>query len=77
MQGPRYTCHNKGTEGKMVRYLFDIVWSVLFQIYRPPDLQVGLTIQIGGLDETDLQGSKQGLHTSCRHAHVMKTAKMM
>lgn len=52
------------TEQNTARYLFDVVWSVLFQVYRPPDLQVGLPIQVGGLNEADLQSSKQSSHAS-------------
>ena len=46
---------------KLVRYLCNVVWSILFQVYRPSDLEVGFTIQVGGLDEADLHSSKQNL----------------
>ena len=36
-------------------YLFHIVRSILFQVDWPSDLEVGLAIQVCGLDEAHLQ----------------------
>ena len=36
-------------------YLIDVFRSVTLEINRAPDLEVGLTIQVCGLDEADLQ----------------------
>ena len=36
-------------------HLIDVFGGILLQVHRPPDLQVGLTIQVGGLDEAHLQ----------------------
>lgn len=66
------------TETKLVRYLCNVVWSILFEVYRPPDLEVGFTIQVGGLDEADLHSSKQN-HVlppvSQHHEHKKNSAK--
>lgn len=62
------------TERKPASYLFDVVWSILFQIYRPSDLEVGLTIQVGGLDEADLHMSKQNSHDG-HHHHIVNTGQ--
>ena len=39
---------------KRLRHLLDVVWSILLEINRTPDLQIGLAIQVGGFDEADL-----------------------
>ena len=36
-------------------HLIDVLRGISFQVDWPPDLQVGFTIQIGGLDEAHLQ----------------------
>ena len=41
-------------------YLIDILRRVIFEINWAPDLQIGLSIQIGGFDEAHL-------HQSCKH----------
>ena len=35
-------------------HLIDVVGRVLFEIHGPPDFEVGLTVQVGGLDEAHL-----------------------
>lgn len=46
-------------------HLIDVVGRILFEIHGPPDFEVGLTVQIGGLDEAHL-------HT--HPSHVICTA---
>lgn len=62
-------------ETKLARYLFNVVWSILFQIHRPSDLEVGLTIQVGGLDEADLHSNKQNSHASSHHHNIKNTGE--
>ena len=44
-------------------YLIDVFRRILLQVHRPPDLQIGLTIQVGGLDEAHLQ--RDSITTDC------------
>ncbi len=48
-------------------HLIDVFRRILFKIHRPPDFEVGLTIQVGGLDEAHLHThpSHVKLHYSC------------
>ncbi len=48
-------------------HLIDVLGCVLFEIHRPPDFEVGLTVQVGGLDEAHLHThpSHVVLHCSC------------
>ena len=47
----------------MGAYLVEVVRSIALEVHGAPDLEVGLTIQIGGLDEADLQNTP-GLATN-------------
>ena len=48
-------------------HLIDVFRRILFKIHRPSDFEVGLTIQVGGLDEAYLHThpSHVTLHYSC------------
>ena len=41
-------------------HLIGVLGRILFEIHGPPDFEVGLTVQVGGLDEAHL-------HTHCSH----------
>ena len=45
---------------RMQAHLRYVVWSIALEIYRPPDLQIGLSIQVGSLDEANLQKPQFG-----------------
>ena len=50
----------EAAHARVQAHLRYIVWSIALEIYRPPDLEVGLTIQVGSLDEANLQKPQFG-----------------
>ena len=51
---------------QMKTYLIDVLGRVLFKIHRPPDFEVGLTVQVGGLDETHLHTRPSHVTLHCK-----------
>ncbi len=51
---------------QMKTHLIDVLGRVLFEIHRPPDFEVGLTVQVGGLDEAHLHTHPSHVILHCK-----------